>query len=116
MYVPRNVGINTNWTSLQNTISTRNVSRLAIYISWGHRQQINFCERKLTQLKIFDLFVNGIQKLAIFDSENGFFSYRLFSNLARQKPGPKHHQKKQWISCTFFNHFLGPSRYICLFF
>ena len=71
--MPRNVGINTIWASLQNAISTRNVSRLAIYISWGHRQQNNYCERKLTQLKIFDFFVNGIQKLAIFGRENDFF-------------------------------------------
>ena len=73
--MPRNVGINTIWASLQNAISTRNVSRLAIYISWGHRQQITFCERKLTQLKIFDFFVNGIQKLAIFCRENDFFFF-----------------------------------------
>ena len=71
--MPRNVGINIIWASLQNTISTRNVSRLAIYISWGHRQQNNFCERKLTQFKIFDFFVNGTQTLATFGRENDFF-------------------------------------------
>ena len=69
------MGIKNIWASLQNTISIRNVSRLAIYISWGHRQQITFCERKLTQLKIFDFFVNGIQKLAIFCRENDFFFF-----------------------------------------
>ena len=49
MHVPRNGGIHIR-ASLQNTISTRNVSRLAININWGHRQEYNFCERKLTQL------------------------------------------------------------------